>query len=203
MGNLIPRGSFATSMENFAAEIGISRKTLLKWLDRFEAENQITREGNNRYTVITVINYAKYQDCYSEGLQQDSQQELHQGSQQGLQQGLHNRTKKQRNKETNINTFVPPTVEEVREYCQERNNRIDPDSFVNFYESKGWLIGKNRMKDWKAAVRTWEKNRSGYSKKQDSLPSYYNSNPKRETETKPMTAEELREAQERLKRMKQ
>lgn len=52
--------------------------------------------------------------------------------------------------------FSPPTVEEVRAYCTERGNDVDPEAFVDFYESKGWMIGKNRMKDWKAAVRTWE-----------------------------------------------
>lgn len=57
--------------------------------------------------------------------------------------------------------FVKPTVEEVRAYCQERNNNIDPERFVDFYEMKGWMIGKNKMKDWKAAVRTWEKRREG------------------------------------------
>lgn len=57
--------------------------------------------------------------------------------------------------------FIPPTVEEVRLYCEERNNSVDPERFVDYYESKGWLIGKTKMKSWKAAVRTWERN--GYS----------------------------------------
>ena len=52
--------------------------------------------------------------------------------------------------------FTPPTVTEVREYCKQRNNGVDPQRFIDFYESKGWYIGKNKMKDWKAAVRTWE-----------------------------------------------
>lgn len=52
--------------------------------------------------------------------------------------------------------FQKPTVEEIKEYCSERKNEIDPLQFYNFYESKGWLIGKSKMKDWKAAVRTWE-----------------------------------------------
>lgn len=57
--------------------------------------------------------------------------------------------------------FVKPSVDEVRAYCIERNNNIDAEAFINFYESKGWKIGKNAMKDWKAAVRTWEaKNKS-------------------------------------------
>lgn len=54
--------------------------------------------------------------------------------------------------------FTPPTVEEVKAYCEERNNGIDPEYFIAFYESKGWMIGKNKMKSWKAAIITWEKN---------------------------------------------
>ena len=56
--------------------------------------------------------------------------------------------------------FVPPTVEEVRSYCVDRGNDVDADKFVDFYESKGWYVGKNKMKDWKAAVRTWENKRN-------------------------------------------
>jgi len=63
-------------------------------------------------------------------------------------------------KDTNTNTgnrrFTPPTVTEVRKYCQDRKNSVDPQRFVDFYEAKGWYVGKNKMKDWKAAVRTWE-----------------------------------------------
>ena len=62
------------------------------------------------------------------------------------------------NKEvTKRKRFVPPTVEEVRTYCDERKNNVDAERFVDFYESKGWMVGKDKMKDWKASVRTWEK----------------------------------------------
>lgn len=61
--------------------------------------------------------------------------------------------------------FTPPTVEEVQEYCSERGNAVDAQSFVDFYISKDWYIGKNKMKDWKAAVRTWEKNQRQKNKK--------------------------------------
>lgn len=53
--------------------------------------------------------------------------------------------------------FLRPTVEEVAEYCAERKNGVDAQRFVDFYASKGWLIGKNPMKDWRACVRTWER----------------------------------------------
>lgn len=60
--------------------------------------------------------------------------------------------------------FIPPNVEEVEQYCLERSNNIDAQSFIDFYESKDWMIGKNKMKDWKAAVRTWERSRKQENK---------------------------------------
>lgn len=61
--------------------------------------------------------------------------------------------------DNNKGRFTPPTVEEVREYCNERKNNVDPETFVDFYTAKNWYIGKNKVKDWKACVRTWERNR--------------------------------------------
>ena len=63
--------------------------------------------------------------------------------------------------------FSVPTLEEVKAYCDERHNSIDPEAFIDFYESKGWKVGNQAMKDWKAAVRTWEKGdgRSGRTNK--------------------------------------
>lgn len=74
--------------------------------------------------------------------------------------------------------FTPPTVEDVKAYCEERKNDIDPEAFVDFYQSKGWIVGKSKMKDWKAAVRTWERNRGV----------------KRRSPEKPEIPEDLREA---------
>jgi predicted phage replisome organizer len=69
--------------------------------------------------------------------------------------------------------FAPPSLKEVTDYCNERQNDVNPQRFIDFYTSNGWKVGKNKMKDWKAAVRTWEQrnkegtqsfNRSGPSK---------------------------------------
>lgn len=60
-------------------------------------------------------------------------------------------------REEKTKRFTPPTLDEVEQYCLERANGIDAQTFIDFYESKGWMIGKNKMKDWKAAVRTWER----------------------------------------------
>ena len=57
--------------------------------------------------------------------------------------------------------FSPPTIDEVRAYCAERGNSVDAQRFVDYYTANGWRVGRNPMKDWKATVRTWERN--GYS----------------------------------------
>ena len=57
---------------------------------------------------------------------------------------------------TRTKRFTPPSVDQVKEYCEERGNNVNPQRFVDYYSSNGWMVGKNKMKDWKAAVRTWE-----------------------------------------------
>lgn len=69
-----------------------------------------------------------------------------------------NRIDKRREEKSKTHTFKPPSLDEVKTYCDERANRVSPQRFVDFYESKGWMVGKNKMKDWKAAVRNWEGN---------------------------------------------
>ena len=66
-------------------------------------------------------------------------------------------------KKKNSSQFVPPTIQEVADYCRERGNNVDPEKFVSYYESNGRHVGRNKMKDWKAAVRTWERNSRSYS----------------------------------------
>jgi uncharacterized protein YdaU (DUF1376 family) len=58
---------------------------------------------------------------------------------------------------TKAKRFVPPTLDQIRSYCNERLNNVDANKFIDHYTSNGWLVGKNKMKDWKAAIRTWEK----------------------------------------------
>lgn len=66
-------------------------------------------------------------------------------------------SKKDRGGKPPRSRFNPPTVDEVREYCQERHSSVDPVAFVSFYESKGWMVGKNKMKSWRAAISSWER----------------------------------------------
>lgn len=63
--------------------------------------------------------------------------------------------------------FIKPMVEEIEAYCKERNNTVNAQTFWDFYESKGWKVGNQSMKDWKACVRTWEQRRAGIQESQN------------------------------------
>jgi len=67
------------------------------------------------------------------------------------------------NNNINNKKFEKPTIEQIRSYCLERKNNVDPEVFFDFYESKGWKVGNSPMKDWKACVRTWEKSRQRFT----------------------------------------
>jgi len=69
-----------------------------------------------------------------------------------------NRTKHKNQTACASARFVPPSISEVQNYCRERNNHVDCQRFLDYYESNGWRVGRNAMKDWRAAVRTWERN---------------------------------------------
>lgn len=80
------------------------------------------------------------------------------------------KNKKDNTKSPARTTFRPPAVLDVTKYCDERKNGIDPEHFVDHYISNGWMVGKNKMKDWKGCVRTWEKNSFKNGTKNTELP---------------------------------
>lgn len=80
-----------------------------------------------------------------------------------------NRIEKNR-EEKKTQNIIPPKPEWVSAYCKERNNGITASEFIDFYDSKGWVVGKSKMKDWQAAIRTWEKNRNVVIKEVKDIP---------------------------------
>lgn len=82
------------------------------------------------------------------------------------------RTRPKNNRCAPAKKFVEPTIDEIRAYCAERKNHVDPQQWLDHYESNGWKVGRTGMKDWKAAVRTWEGNgfsNGGESKKSEPI----------------------------------
>ena len=149
----VERGQVVFGRKVWSERLKISEMKLRRYLEMLKAEGMINQQITSRYSLITVLNYHEYQvnNQQTTSKQPASNQQV--------------TTSKQVNNKTIGEKFVPPTVLEVKEYCEERNNAVDPETFVDFYSAKNWMIGKNKVKDWKACVRTWEKNRreSSYS----------------------------------------
>ena len=191
-GITIQRGSFITSLENLAVETGLSVMQVRTALKKLNVTNEITSQSTSRNTLITVNNYDKYQADNTP----DNKQITNEQQTDNKQITTTNKYKNIRNKEyidnsnnTNIiieeeqqtktKKFIKPTIEEIKSYCSERKNGVDANFFYDYYESKGWKIGKNPMKDWKAAVRTWERknfNKGGVNNAEDSTDSRRNPN---------------------------
>lgn len=142
-GQIVKAGCLLTGRELLAQETGLSVRQVRTCLERLKSTNEVTINSSRQGTIIQVVKYKDYQITTNETTTERPIND---------QQATTNKNEK---KERSI--FVPPTVEEVSTYCLERNNDVNAERFVDFYTSKGWVVGKNKMKDWKAAVRGWEK----------------------------------------------
>lgn len=151
----IKRGAFVTSEVKLSERWGWSRTKTRNYLFLLESDNMISKKSDSKKTVITIVNYGLYQDIQTTEKQRENSEKTAKKQQKNTINNLNNDNNVNNNKERAV--FKPPTVEEVKAYCQERGNNIDAESFVAFYESKGWMIGKNKMKSWKSAITTWEK----------------------------------------------
>ena len=178
----IQRGQYLTSTVKLAEKWGWNRKTVSSYLNMLQKENMITKVSDNTRTLVTIENYDNFQ-----GIDEDDGQPIGQVDGQPIGQQMDNPTdsrtdtnknikndknvKNDKNNKNNIKRFVKPTFEEVDTYCCQRNNSVDAQAFIDFYESKGWKVGNTPMKDWKAAVRTWERgNQRSANNKQTKQP---------------------------------
>ncbi len=141
----IKRGQLVFGLNAASARLNISIRRLRKYLNWFETDDMIDKQTTNKFSIISITNYSQYQDA---------------GKQQSIKsQATAKQTSTTIQVTSNKEQSIPPTVDEVRAYCESRSNGIDPEMFIAFYEARGWKIGKDRMKSWKACVVTWEKRR--------------------------------------------
>lgn len=142
------QGSFYGSLAYICETCGISRRTAIYILQELVEKGLITKTES----MLNGVKYVAYQVSAISAL---SVQKLHLGGAKTAPNNIDDNINNKRESKG----FVPPTIEDVRLFCQERGNGIDPEEFVAFYTSKGWMVGKSKMKDWKSAVITWEKAR--------------------------------------------
>lgn len=177
---VLNRGQWIRSFRNLQTDLmylenrsekTYSLSTIKRAVDNLVKQERIKILECELGTLFEVVNYAKYQDLNTyknvienaertESEQQENSNETQREQQRNNNKNGINVNKVKEGKDnsgTSPQRFIPPTIEEIKQYCKERNNDVDTVKFFNFYTSKGWMVGKNKMKDWKAAIITWEK----------------------------------------------
>ena len=147
------RGSMITSVRKLSERWEWSNTKTVNFLNLLENDGMIEQKKDTKKTVLTIVKYSDYQTSTST----KKTLKRHESDTLTTRERTNNNDNNVNNdNKSNSSRFTPPTLEEVREYCLERKNNVDPEKWIDFYSSKGWMIGKNKMRDWKAAVRTWE-----------------------------------------------
>ena len=143
-----------------AESIGTESKSAER-VRRFREKNKVeVLQCNADVTPCNIDCNAPVTKCNTEIERRDKREEIRDRDKREEIEGGVGETSTGRERPTHTR-FTKPTLSEVKAYCEERQNHVDAQRFIDYYESKGWLVGKSPMKDWKAAVRTWEGN--GYA----------------------------------------
>ena len=146
-------GQFVFGRLKASEILKMNDRTVYDYMKMLENLGMIRIDSNNKFSLITIEKWENYQGDVYDNQHQDTSINTTQNT-------IENHTyKNDKNVKNERKIFIPPSADEVKAYCIERGNGVDAESFVSFYESKGWMVGKNKMKDWKAAVRTWERGR--------------------------------------------
>jgi DNA-binding transcriptional regulator YhcF (GntR family) len=168
-GKVVPRGSLITSAQHIADTLKISRITVVRALNKLKSTGEITVKTNHQHSHIFINKYEHFQDMlYTTDTTVDTTPDTTPDTQYKNSKN----SKKERKKEyieRSVGTrFVPPSLEEVRNYINENFLAVDPESFVDYYEQSGWRLSGGRgavMKDWKAACRNWHNRHTKDQKK--------------------------------------
>lgn len=159
-------GQSLLSLDSWSKKFGWSIQKVRTFFLLLENDGMINTEGLQYTTRLTVCNWESYQGVATDQQQTDNRPTTD-GQQTAnrpittIKEGKEVKEYKEDNRGKKATRFSPPSLDEILVYCQERKNNVDHERFFNFYTSKDWMVGKNKMKDWKAAVRNWEKPNNG------------------------------------------
>lgn len=156
MGIEIKRGEFLTGRQQMAKDLKISEQSVRTSLKRLKSTSEITIKSTNKYSIIQVLNFEKYNDANQQSNQLANQQ-LTSNQPATNQQLTTTKNDKNEKNEKNIGVrFAPPTQKEVRDYFSEKEYSLKlADQFYFFYDSKNWMVGKNKMQKWRSAAARW------------------------------------------------
>lgn len=222
----VKKGQLLTGRKKISEETGLSEQEVKTCLKCLKSTNEITIKTTNKYSLITIMNWDKYQCCGDDSNQQNNQQTNQQTTinqptsnhQATTNKNVKNNKNDKNIKEKEINKerenapkvaitrFIKPTIEEIEYYAESIGYKLEGQRFIDYYDSNGWKVGKNHMKDWKATVRSWKRRDEENPKKtiRRALPFYCRDDDHdQKTELKektPMGLEELQRLENRLKK---
>ncbi len=158
----IQRGQLITGRVKLHEITGLSERTIRTCINRLKSTNELTIKTTSKFSIITICNYDKYNNSKipkDQQIDQQIDQQTTSNRPTNDQQPTTNKNDKNDKNDKNEKNVVPPTLEMVKKYCDERGNKIDPQYFIDKNTSLGWVTGKAKTKivDWQAAIRTWEK----------------------------------------------
>ncbi|MCB6475569.1 hypothetical protein LI171_04865 [Emergencia timonensis] len=168
----IKPGQVVIGRKKLSEELGLSERQVRTALNHLKSTNEVAIETTNRFSVVTVVNWEKYQIESSDDDKQTDQQNANDRPTSDQQTTSKRPQRKNVKKDKNVKkerNIIPPPRSLLKEYITKNHFQVDADRFYDFYESKGWLIGKQRMKDWQAAVRTWSR-KENHGDKPDAEP---------------------------------
>lgn len=165
-------GEFITTLPSISEETGLTVRQARTALEKLKLTGElsvkltdnVTGKSLNKCRIITVNNWDRYQGDDRQADRQIDRQRVRQatGKTAGKRQQKKNIKNIKEYKEyigADAPVFCPPTLDQVRAYCLERRNAVDPEAFFDYYTRSGWRLTKGgEMKDWKATIRSWERN---------------------------------------------
>lgn len=155
-------GQYITTRNRLSLETNVSAPKIQRILKTFEIEQQIEQQTSNTSRLISIVNWSKYQLD-----EQQTEQRANNGRTTSEQRVNTKQEREEGKKEKNVRRFKPPTPLECLEYlevnfCDALERRIIekiPQDFIDYYESKNWMVGKNKMSNWKSALNGWTRRR--------------------------------------------
>lgn len=152
----LKKGDCGFSQLSLSNRWGWSRGKVKRFLDLLSKLKMIQQKNYGNYTIISILNYEKFQN---DTINNTTNKSIN-GQQIEQQTDTINNVKNGKNVKNVVSInrkFIKPSLEEVKQYCLDRHNNISAEKFIDYYEANGWRVGHNPMKDWKAAVRIWER----------------------------------------------